>query len=75
MVYIHRGSFVQALKDAPNNPLESRYATSLLAAYRGALHIIAADRRSFSQYPEEFLRWWPIWKSRTSISIFPLQYY
>ncbi|KAJ7144425.1 hypothetical protein C8R44DRAFT_759889 [Mycena epipterygia] len=63
MLYIHRSSFVQALKDSPHNPLESPYAASFLAAYRGASSIIKADRRSFALFPDEFHRWWPIWKS------------
>ncbi|KAJ6584205.1 fungal-specific transcription factor domain-containing protein [Mycena sp. CBHHK59/15] len=63
MLYIHRGSFVQALKDRPHNPLETPFAASFLAAYRGALEIIKSDIRSFACYPEQFSRWWPIWKS------------
>ncbi|KAJ7775973.1 fungal-specific transcription factor domain-containing protein [Mycena maculata] len=63
MLYMHRSSFVQALKDSPHNPLESPYAASYLAAYRGALKIIQSDIRSFTLYPQHFHRWWPIWKS------------
>ncbi|KAJ6536925.1 fungal-specific transcription factor domain-containing protein [Mycena capillaripes] len=63
MAYIHRGSFVQVLKDSPLNPLESPYAASFLAAYRGASMIIKSDLRSFSQFPDRFHRWWMIWKS------------
>ncbi|KAJ7478290.1 fungal-specific transcription factor domain-containing protein [Mycena latifolia] len=63
MLYIHRNSFVQALKDRPHSPLESRYAASFLAAYRGASSVIKADLRSFAMYPEYFHRWWPIWKT------------
>ncbi|KAJ7144449.1 fungal-specific transcription factor domain-containing protein [Mycena epipterygia] len=63
MVYMHRSSFVQALKDRPHNPLESPYVASFLAAYRGASGIIKADMRSFALFPQEFHRWWPIWKS------------
>ncbi|KAJ6610613.1 fungal-specific transcription factor domain-containing protein [Mycena sp. CBHHK59/15] len=63
MLYMHRGSFVQALKDRPHNPLDSPYAASFLAAYRGASSIIKSDLSSFSLYPDHFHRWWPIWKS------------
>ncbi|KAJ7144463.1 fungal-specific transcription factor domain-containing protein [Mycena epipterygia] len=63
MVYMHRSSFVQALKDRPENPLDSPYAASFLASYRGASDIIKADMRSFALFPQEFHRWWPIWKS------------
>ncbi|KAF7349859.1 Zn(2)-C6 fungal-type domain-containing protein [Mycena venus] len=68
MVYIHRGSFVQALKDRPLNPLESSYAPSFLAAYRGASMIIKSDKRSFFLFPDHFHRWWPIWKSLVNAS-------
>lgn len=66
MVYMHRSSFVQALNDRPHNPLESPYAASFLAAYRGASNTIKSDMRSFTLFPQEFHRWWPIWKSRAS---------
>ncbi|KAJ7144427.1 fungal-specific transcription factor domain-containing protein [Mycena epipterygia] len=61
MLYIHRSSFVQVLKDSPHDPLESPYVASFLAAYRGASSIIKADRH-FALFPHEFHRWWPIWK-------------
>lgn len=69
MVYMHRSSFVQALKDRPNDPLAGPYAASFLAAYRGALLIVKSDLKSFSLYPEQFHRWWPIWKSCASSDI------
>ncbi|KAJ6479524.1 fungal-specific transcription factor domain-containing protein [Mycena vitilis] len=68
MLYIHRGSFVQALKDRPLNPLEGPYAASFLAAYRGASVIIKSDVRSLALFPEHFHRWWPIWKSLVNAS-------
>ncbi|KAJ7511992.1 fungal-specific transcription factor domain-containing protein [Mycena galericulata] len=63
MLYMHRSSFVQALTDYPHKPLDSPYAASYLAAYRGASKIIQSDLRSFTLFPEQFHRWWPIWKS------------
>ncbi|KAJ7124227.1 fungal-specific transcription factor domain-containing protein [Mycena epipterygia] len=63
MVYMHRSSFVQALKDRPHNPLESPYAASFLAAYRAASNIIKGDTHSFALFPQEYHRWWPIWKA------------
>ncbi|KAJ7032205.1 fungal-specific transcription factor domain-containing protein, partial [Mycena alexandri] len=63
MLYIHRGYFTQALKDRPLNPLDSTYAASFLAAYRGASMLIKSDARSCALYPDLFHRWWPIWKS------------
>ncbi|KAJ7171427.1 fungal-specific transcription factor domain-containing protein [Mycena filopes] len=68
MLYIHRASFVSALKtqnhpQQSQDPLEGPYAASFLAAYRGASMIIKSDVRSFALFPERFHRWWPIWKS------------
>jgi hypothetical protein len=70
MVYVHRSSFVQALKDRPLNPLDGPHAASFLAAYRSASFMIKSDMRSFSLFPDHYHRWWPIWKSRAS-SRFP----
>ncbi|KAJ6517343.1 fungal-specific transcription factor domain-containing protein [Mycena vitilis] len=63
MVYIHRTSYVQALKDSPLNPLDGPYGASFLAAYRGATVVIKSDARSLSLYPEHFHRWCPYWKT------------
>ncbi|KAJ7664538.1 fungal-specific transcription factor domain-containing protein [Mycena polygramma] len=62
MVYIHRNSFVQALKDPPN-PLDGPYGASFLAAYSGATVVIKSDARSLAMYPEHFYRWCPFWKT------------
>ncbi|KAJ7676671.1 fungal-specific transcription factor domain-containing protein [Mycena polygramma] len=62
MVYIHRSAFVQALNNNPLQPLAGPYATSFLAAYRGASIIIRSDVRSFSLFPDHFNRWPLIWK-------------
>ncbi|KAF7303965.1 Zn(2)-C6 fungal-type domain-containing protein [Mycena indigotica] len=63
LLYIHRTAFVQALKDNPDNPLDSPFASSFLAAYRGALMIVKSDSLSFEIFPARFHRWWVIYKS------------
>ncbi|KAJ7664542.1 fungal-specific transcription factor domain-containing protein [Mycena polygramma] len=68
MVYIHRSSFFQALKDYPLNPLDGPYCASFLAAYRGATVVIKSDARSLSLYPEHFHRWCPYWKTLVNAS-------
>ncbi|KAJ7664606.1 hypothetical protein DFH06DRAFT_1128010 [Mycena polygramma] len=68
MVYIHRSSFVQALKDCPLNPLDGPYGASFFAAYRGATVVIKSDARSLSLYPEHFHRWCPYWKTLVNAS-------
>ncbi|CAK5274418.1 unnamed protein product [Mycena citricolor] len=66
IIYIHRSSFVKAIKHNPTNPLDSPYAASFLAAYRGANSMIKADMRFLEAYPEYIHRWWPFWKAVTN---------
>ncbi|KAF8144112.1 fungal-specific transcription factor domain-containing protein [Mycena galopus ATCC 62051] len=68
MIYMHRGSFIQALNDRPLDPLGGPYAASFLASYRGALLIIESDIQSFSLFTERFHRWWPVWKGLVNAS-------
>ncbi|KAJ6498764.1 fungal-specific transcription factor domain-containing protein [Mycena sanguinolenta] len=63
LMYIHSGSFVEAVSATSVHPLSSSYATSFLAAYRNASEIIKADIMNFTSHPMLFTRWWAIWKS------------
>ncbi|KAJ7665739.1 hypothetical protein B0H17DRAFT_1184497 [Mycena rosella] len=63
LMYIHKGSFLEAMRDNPINPLSSSYSASFLAGYRSASEIIKADIRNFTTHPMLFTRWWPIWKT------------
>jgi hypothetical protein len=58
LMYIHSGSFVEAMRDNPSNPLASSYSASFLAGYRSASEIIKADIRNFTNYPMLFTRWY-----------------
>ncbi|KAJ7212964.1 hypothetical protein GGX14DRAFT_445819 [Mycena pura] len=69
LMYIHSGSFVEAMRDNPANPLSSSYAASFLAAYRNASEIIKSDVRNLTKYPSLFTRWWAIWKSLFNAAI------
>ncbi|KAJ7467123.1 fungal-specific transcription factor domain-containing protein [Mycena latifolia] len=69
LMYIHSGSFVEAMRDNPVNPLASSYSASFLAGYRSASEIIKADIRNFTKYPMLFTRWWAIWKSLFNAAI------
>ncbi|KAJ7502385.1 hypothetical protein B0H11DRAFT_1988368 [Mycena galericulata] len=69
LMYIHSGSFVEAMRDNPSNPLSSAYAASFLAGYRSASEIIKADIKHFTNYPTLFTRWWAIWKSLFNAAI------
>ncbi|KAJ7665729.1 fungal-specific transcription factor domain-containing protein [Mycena rosella] len=69
LMYIHSGSFVEAMRDNPVNPLASSYSASFLAGYRSASEIIKADIRNFTNHPMLFTRWWAIWKSLFNAAI------
>ncbi|KAJ6498765.1 hypothetical protein C8R45DRAFT_1210675 [Mycena sanguinolenta] len=63
LMYIHSGSFIEAIRATSVHPLASSYSASFLAAYRNASEIIKADIMNFSTHPMLFTRWWAIWKS------------
>lgn len=69
LMYIHSGSFMEAMRDNRENPLASSYAASFLAGYRSASEVIKADIRNFTTYPMLFIRWWGIWKSLFNAAI------
>ncbi|KAJ7782407.1 fungal-specific transcription factor domain-containing protein [Mycena maculata] len=68
-MYIHSGSFVEAMRDNSANPLSSSYSASFLAAYRSASEIIKGNIKNFTSYPMLFNRWWAIWKSLFNAAI------
>ncbi|KAJ7267685.1 fungal-specific transcription factor domain-containing protein [Mycena haematopus] len=68
LMYIHSGSFVEAIRDS-SHALSSSYSASFLAGYRNASEIIKADIRNFTAHPMLFTRWWAIWKSLFNAAI------
>jgi hypothetical protein len=58
LMYIHKGSFTEAMRDNPSDPLSSSYSASFLAGYRSASEIIKGDIRNFTNYPMLFIRWY-----------------
>ncbi|KAJ7910746.1 hypothetical protein B0H13DRAFT_1876466 [Mycena leptocephala] len=72
LVYMHRGSFVQALKDRPLNPPVCGVVLGRVSWHvddHGASMVIQSDMRIFSLLPDHFNRWWPIWKSLVNASV------
>jgi hypothetical protein len=57
ILHLHRGYFSQAMIDHPVEPLKSRYAQSVLAALRAALHISASIRALYTENAQA-LRYW-----------------
>lgn len=56
--YMHRGFFASALQDHPEDPLSSKYAPSVLAAYNSACSYVGLVRSQYSQYPDLTERMW-----------------
>ncbi|KAI0793976.1 hypothetical protein C8Q74DRAFT_1194559 [Fomes fomentarius] len=58
LFYLHRGFFAKALEDHPGDPLGSKYAPSVLAAYNSACSFVGLIRSLYSQHPKLTERMW-----------------
>lgn len=58
LFYMHRGFFAQALEDNPIDPMASKYAESVLAAYRGACTFVGEIENVFNQHQALLERLW-----------------
>lgn len=58
LFYMHRGFFAQALEENPQDPMGSRYAPSVLAAYTSACTFVGLIESLFKQHPDLTERLW-----------------
>ncbi|KAI0065627.1 hypothetical protein BV25DRAFT_1714330 [Artomyces pyxidatus] len=58
LFYMHRGFFARAIEDSPEDPLGSKYAPSVLAAYNSAGSFVGLIKSLFSQQPALTERMW-----------------
>lgn len=58
LFYMHRGFFAQALEDNPQDPMGSKYAPSVLAAYTSACTFVGLIESLFKQHPALTERMW-----------------
>ncbi|KIK61560.1 hypothetical protein GYMLUDRAFT_96415 [Collybiopsis luxurians FD-317 M1] len=58
LFYLHRGFFARALEDSPIDPMGSKYAPSVLAAYTSACTFVSLINSMFKQYPVLTERMW-----------------
>ncbi|KAF8627682.1 hypothetical protein AX15_004301 [Amanita polypyramis BW_CC] len=58
LFYMHRGFFARALEDNPTDPMASKYAESVLAAYRGACTFVGVIEGLFNQHQALLERMW-----------------
>ncbi|KAA1468740.1 hypothetical protein DENSPDRAFT_834151 [Dentipellis sp. KUC8613] len=56
--YMHRGFFARAIEDNSDDPLGSKYAPSVLAAYNSACSFVGLIKSLFSQQPTLTERMW-----------------
>ncbi|KAI0763750.1 hypothetical protein BD413DRAFT_483629 [Trametes elegans] len=69
LFYLHRGFFARALEESPGDPLGSKYAPSVLAAYNCACSFVGLIRSLYSQYPVLTERMWFLFTHVFSCSI------
>ncbi|KAH7873029.1 fungal-specific transcription factor domain-containing protein [Lentinula edodes] len=69
LFYLHRGFFARALEDSPIDPMGSKYAPSVLAAYTSACSFVSLIDSMFRQYPVLTERMWFLFTHVFSCSI------
>ena len=70
---MHRGYFAQALEDNPTDPMGSKFAPSVLAAYSSACSFVGLIESLFKQHPGLTERMWFLFTHVFScaVSIYP----
>jgi hypothetical protein len=72
---MHRGFFAQAIEDKPIDPMGSRYAPSVLAAYTSACSFVGLIESLYKQHPALTERMWflftHVFSCAVSISALP----
>ncbi|OJA10707.1 hypothetical protein AZE42_01058 [Rhizopogon vesiculosus] len=63
LLYIHRSWFAQAIRESPDNPLQHKYAPSVLAVYRSACRLISGLKGLYQVHPHPTSRTWFFWSS------------
>lgn len=58
MLYLHRGFFARAMDENPEDPLGSKYGSSVLSAHRSASSFVALVHSLWSQYKILTERMW-----------------
>ncbi|KAF9078127.1 fungal-specific transcription factor domain-containing protein [Rhodocollybia butyracea] len=69
LFYLHRGFFARALEDSPVDPMGSKYAPSVLAAYGSACAFVSLIDSMFKRYPVLTERMWFLFTHVFSCSI------
>jgi hypothetical protein len=71
LFYMHRGFFARAMQECPDDPLGSKYAPSVLAAYTSACSYVGLIESLYSQYPALMERTWHLFTHVFSCAVSP----
>ena len=71
LLYLHRGFVSQALHEGKSDPLRSKYAPSVLAAYRSACNLWAGLRHAYAMQPAMTKRLFFLWTHAYTATVRP----
>ncbi|KAI5987123.1 hypothetical protein EDD15DRAFT_1511736 [Pisolithus albus] len=69
LLYIHRSYFARAIIENPDNPLDSPYEASFLAACQASLTILRTVKAQYDLHPKLTARLWPLWTYAFSAAV------
>lgn len=71
LFYMHRGFFARAIEDNPDDPMGSKYAQSVLAAYNSACSFVGLIKSLYSLQPGLTERMWFLFTHVFSCAVSP----
>jgi len=71
ILYLHRGFVSQALHEGKVEPLRSKYAPSVLAAYRSACNLLTGLRHAYTMEPGMTKRLFFLWTHAYTATVCP----
>lgn len=63
LLYLHRGYFAQALKEAPDDPLKHKFSSSVMAAYHSSRKLVSNLKSLYTVHPDPVGRQQWFWSS------------
>ncbi|KAJ3497925.1 hypothetical protein NLJ89_g10285 [Agrocybe chaxingu] len=69
LLYVHRSYFAQAIRQMPKNPLQHKYATSVMSTFRSARRVIAGLRGVYPISPRVVSCNWFFWSCTFSACV------
>lgn len=69
LTLLHRNFFARAILENTNNPADSAFAPSFLAAYRTSVIVLRAIREHYEALSHLLMRVWPMWASALASTV------